>query len=153
MWIVCRMEGRCRVEVKGRGLDLGRDAHLDWTLPDPSRTVSSKHCEIRFRDGSYWLHDVSTNGTYVNGAQFRLDAPYLLRDGDRLNIGPYVIAVEVEGQAAAPSGFAAPGAAPRRRTRTSGAAWANRPHPTSGAPTSRRGPRNCRRIFSTSPAP
>ncbi len=96
-----------RVEVKGRGLDVGRDTHLDWTLPDPSRTVSSKHFEIRFRDGGYWLHDVSTNGTYVNGAQYRLDAPYLLRDGDRLSIGPYLIAVEVEGQLGAQSGVAA----------------------------------------------
>src|SRR5271166_226001 len=90
--------GPLRIEVKGRGLDLGRDAHLDWTLPDPSRAISSKHCEIRFREGGYWLHDVSTNGTFVNGAQYRLDAPYLLRDGDRLNIGPYIIAVSVEGQ-------------------------------------------------------
>ena len=55
---------------------------------------------IRFRDGGYWLHDVSTNGTFVNGAQFRLDAPHLLRNGDRLTIGPYIIAVAVEGQAA-----------------------------------------------------
>ena len=99
--------GPLRVEVKGRGLDVGRDTHLDWTLPDPSRTVSSKHFEIRFRDGGYWLHDVSTNGTYVNGAQYRLDAPYLLRDGDRLAIGPYVVAVEVEGQSAAQPGAAA----------------------------------------------
>jgi type VI secretion system protein ImpI len=90
--------GPLRIEVKGRGLDLGRDAHLDWTLPDPSRSISSKHCEIRFRDGGYWLHDVSRNGTFVNGAQYRLDAPYLLRDGDRLNIGPYIIAVSVEAQ-------------------------------------------------------
>jgi type VI secretion system protein ImpI len=91
--------GPLRIEVKGRGLDLGRDAHLDWTLPDPSRAISSKHCEIRFRERGYWLHDVSTNGTFVNGAQYRLDAPYLLRDGDRLSIGPYIIAVSVEGQA------------------------------------------------------
>ncbi len=70
--------GPLRIEVKGRGLDLGRDAHLDWTLPDPSRSISSKHCEIRYRDGGYWLHDISTNGTFVNGAQYRLDAPYML---------------------------------------------------------------------------
>ncbi|HEY1886183.1 MAG TPA: type VI secretion system-associated FHA domain protein TagH [Roseiarcus sp.] len=88
--------GPIRIEVKGRGLDLGRDSHLDWTLPDPSRSISGKHCEIRYRDGGYWLHDVSTNGTFVNGAEYRLDAPYLLRDGDRLNIGPYLIAVAVE---------------------------------------------------------
>jgi type VI secretion system protein ImpI len=88
--------GPIRIEVKGRGLDLGRDSHLDWTLPDPSRSISGKHCEIRYRDGGYWLHDLSTNGTFVNGAEYRLDAPYLLRDGDRLSIGPYIIAVAVE---------------------------------------------------------
>jgi type VI secretion system protein ImpI len=93
--------GPVRVQVENRGLDIGRDQHLDWTLPDPSRHVSSKHCEIRFRDGEYWLHDVSTNGTFVNGAQFRLDAPYRLRNGDRLSIGQYIVAVEVEGQQAA----------------------------------------------------
>ncbi len=65
-------------------------------LPDPSRSISGKHCEVRYRDGGYWLHDVSTNGTFVNGAEYRLDAPYLLRDGDRLSIGPYIIAVAVE---------------------------------------------------------
>jgi type VI secretion system protein ImpI len=88
--------GPIRIEVKGRGLDLGRDSHLDWTLPDPSRSISGKHCEIRYRDGGYWLHDVSTNGTFVNGAEYRLDAPHLLRDGDRLGIGPYIIAASVE---------------------------------------------------------
>jgi type VI secretion system protein ImpI len=88
--------GPLRVEVKGRGLDIGRDSHLDWTLPDPSRHVSSKHCEIRFRDGDYWLHDVSTNGTFVNGAQHRLDAPHRLRAGDRIGIGNYIVAVDVE---------------------------------------------------------
>ena len=88
--------GPVRIEVKARGLDLGRDSHLDWTLPDPGRSVSGKHCEIRYRDGGYWLHDVSTNGTFVNGAEYRLDAPHLLRDGDRLGIGPYLIAVSLE---------------------------------------------------------
>ena len=90
--------GPLRVQVQGRGLDIGRDQHLDWTLPDPTRHISGKHCEVRFRDGAYWLHDVSTNGTFVNGAQFRLDGPHLLRNGDRLTIGQYIVAVEVEGQ-------------------------------------------------------
>ncbi len=101
--------GPVRVEVRSRGLDIGRDAHLDWTLPDPSRYVSSKHCEVRFRDGGYWLHDVSTNGTFVNDSQFRLSEPYLLRDGDRLTIGQYVIAVEVQG---GPPATARPSVAP-----------------------------------------
>jgi type VI secretion system protein ImpI len=85
-----------QIDVNGCGLALGRDEHLDWTLPDGSRIISGKHCEIRFEEGGYWLHDVSTNGTFVNGSPHRLSAPYLLRDGDRLNIGPYIIAVSVQ---------------------------------------------------------
>ena len=60
------------------------------------RSISGKHCEIRYRDGGYWVHDVSTNGTFVNGAEYRLDAPHRFKDGDRLGIGPYIIAVAVE---------------------------------------------------------
>lgn len=83
-----------------RGIDIGRDAHLDWVLPDPSREVSGKHCEIRWREGGYWLHDVSSNGTYLNGAESRLAEPRRLRAGDRLEIGRYLIAVDVEGEGA-----------------------------------------------------
>ncbi len=80
----------------GRGLDIGRDQHLDWALPDPTRAISGRHCEIRFRDGSYWLRDISTNGTYVNGGDHRVQSPYRLQHGDRLEIGHYIIAVAVD---------------------------------------------------------
>ena len=82
--------GPLSLSVAGkRGLDIGRDTHLDWTLPDPTRVISGKHCEVRYRDGGYWLYDVSTNGTFLNGSDGRLKAPHRLRDGDRLSIGPY----------------------------------------------------------------
>lgn len=94
--------GPLSVSVSGkRGLDIGRDQHLDWTLPDPSRFISGKHCEIRYRDGAYWLHDVSTNGTFLNGAEGRLKGPHRLRNGDRLGIGHYIIVVTVDGEEAA----------------------------------------------------
>lgn len=80
----------------GRGLDIGRDQHLDWALPDPTRAISGRHCEVRFKDGSYWLRDVSTNGTYVNGSSQRVQSPYRLQHGDRLEIGHYVIAVTID---------------------------------------------------------
>jgi len=91
----------------GRGLDIGRDQHLDWALPDPSRAVSGRHCEIRFRDGAYWLRDISTNGTYVNGGEHRVQSPYRLQNGDRLEIGHYIIAVAIDEEAGQ-----APAAAP-----------------------------------------
>ncbi|MBN9442101.1 type VI secretion system-associated FHA domain protein TagH [Bosea sp. (in: a-proteobacteria)] len=95
----------------GRGLDIGRDQHLDWALPDPSRAVSGRHCEVRFRDGAWWLRDISTNGTYVNGGEHRVQSPYRLQHGDRLEIGHYIIAVTIDeeaGQASAQAASAAP---------------------------------------------
>jgi len=80
-----------------RSIDIGRAAHLDWTLPDPSRYISSKHCEIRYNDAAYWLHDVSTNGTFLNGADHRMHAPHRLRSGDRFTVGHYIVAVMVDG--------------------------------------------------------
>ncbi|MEM8664276.1 MAG: FHA domain-containing protein, partial [Pseudomonadota bacterium] len=85
------------LEVQGRrSVDIGRNTYLDWSLPDPSRVVSGKHCEIHYRDGGYWLTDVSTNGTYLNGSDSRLTEPTRLQTGDRLAIGDYLINVTVE---------------------------------------------------------
>jgi type VI secretion system protein ImpI len=90
--------GPVSVRVSGkRGIDIGRGSHLDWTLPDQTRFISSKHCEVRYRDGGYWLHDVSTNGTFLNGAEQRMRAPHQLRDGDRFTVGHYVVAVTIDG--------------------------------------------------------
>ncbi len=85
------------VEIDRRGIDIGRDTYLDWTLPDPQRFISGKHCEIHFRDGSYWVHDVSTNGTSVNGQPGRLTEPHRVENGDRIHIGQYIIAAELSG--------------------------------------------------------
>jgi len=105
--------GPLSVRVTGkRGIDIGRDSHLDWTLPDPTRFISSKHCEVRYRDGGYWLHDVSTNGTFLNGNDGRMKGPHRLRNGDRLTIGPYIVAVAVEGEEGAPQTEAAPAPQP-----------------------------------------
>ena len=93
--------GPLSVSVTGkRGIDIGRDQHLDWTLPDPTRFISSKHCEVRYRDGGYWLYDVSTNGTILNGGDGRLKEPHRLRHGDRLTIGQYIVAVALDGEEA-----------------------------------------------------
>ncbi len=90
--------GPVSITVDRRGIAMGRDTYLDWTLPDPNRYISGTHCEVQFRDGGYWLHDVSSNGTIVNEASGRLTEPHLLKTGDRLTIGHYIISVEVEGE-------------------------------------------------------
>lgn len=98
---------RCTVTNK-RGIDIGRDQYLDWVLPDPTRMISGKHCEIRFRDGRYWLIDVSTNGTFVNRSEFRLPGPHALNTGDRIEIGRFIIAVTVEPEEGAEMAGGAP---------------------------------------------
>jgi type VI secretion system protein ImpI len=104
--------GPLSVSIKGkRGIDIGRDQYLDWTLPDPSRFISGKHCEVRWHDGAYWLHDISTNGTFLYGSDSRLKAPHRLRDGDRFAIGHYIIVAAIDDEserADAPQPRAAP---------------------------------------------
>lgn len=90
--------GPIAFQVDRHGFDLGRAQHLDWTLPDPTRCISSKHCEVRFIDGAYWLYDVSTNGTFVNRSSRRVQSPYKLADGDQIEIGDYIISVDIEGE-------------------------------------------------------
>ncbi len=106
--------GPVSMEIDRRGIDIGRDPYLDWTLPDPERFISGKHCELRYRDGGYWLHDVSTNGTTMNGRPGRLTEPHRLEDGDRITIGQYIIGVTISGEqeAAPPASSATPGADP-----------------------------------------
>ena len=89
--------GPTSIRITGRrGIDIGRDQHLDWTLPDPDRVISGKHCEVRYYDGSFWLHDLSRNGTFVNGSDRRLHEPHRLRNGDRIDIGQYIISVSLD---------------------------------------------------------
>jgi type VI secretion system protein ImpI len=80
---------------RNRGFEIGREDR-DWVLPDPDKIISGRHCEIRFEDQAFWLHDVSRNGTFLNGSTERLAAPHRLNKGDRLRIGRYLIGVSVE---------------------------------------------------------
>lgn len=94
------------IEVDRRGIAIGRDTYLDWTLPDPQRFISGTHCEVQFRGGGYWLHDKSRNGTHVNEGAARITEPHLLKNGDRINIGQYIVAVTVTGEEANAAGGA-----------------------------------------------
>lgn len=88
--------GPTRFQARNRSFEIGRESHLDWTLPDPGRYISGRHCEVRFENGGYWLYDTSTNGVFVNGSSSRVKSPYRLEDGDRLSIGHYIVNVSVE---------------------------------------------------------
>ena len=91
--------GPLSVHIDDKGLDIGRDCPDGWSLPDPNRFISAKHCEVRFQDGAFDLVDTSRNGTFLNGAEERMASPHRLRDGDELLIFPYVIGVRLDAKA------------------------------------------------------
>jgi type VI secretion system FHA domain protein len=80
------------------GGTIGRSADNDWILPDPLRYISARHARIHFRQGQYFLEDVSTNGSFVNDDERPLgkQGPYALRHGDVLRFGEYQVVVAVD---------------------------------------------------------
>jgi predicted component of type VI protein secretion system len=82
---------------------IGRDPACDWALPDRTLALSARHCEIVCIATGPMLHDLSTNGTFVNGSALRLDGEHLLRDGDRIEIGPYTLVLRLTVPPAAPA--------------------------------------------------
>jgi len=84
-----------------RGAVIGRAPTCDWSLPDARNYISSRHCEVAYRDGFYFVADVSTNGTFLNGAGARMGEPRRVVEGDRFLIGQYEVVAHLSGAAAA----------------------------------------------------
>ncbi|MHB8812998.1 MAG: type VI secretion system-associated FHA domain protein, partial [Steroidobacteraceae bacterium] len=84
------------------GGSIGRSNDNDWVLPDPVRYVSAHHARVHFREGNFYLEDVSTNGVYVNDQpepiSKRGSSGYRLQNGDVLRIGEYQIVVALEAE-------------------------------------------------------
>jgi type VI secretion system FHA domain protein len=80
------------------GGTIGRSADNDWVLPDPLRYVSAHHARVSFRQGTYFLEDLSTNGVYVNDDEKALGklGPHKLQNGDLLRFGDYQVSVVLE---------------------------------------------------------
>jgi len=93
------------------GGTIGRSADNDWVLPDPSRYVSAHHARVQFREGHFYLQDVSTNGVYVNDEMEPLakrgSSGYRLTNGDMLRIGEYHIVAAVDERPSEPEPLAA----------------------------------------------
>ncbi len=96
-------------QVTGGEFTIGRGADCDWTLPDPDRTLSRRHCVFAYRSGGWQLADLSANGTFLNRDADPVgpDGPRDLRDGDRLRLGAYEIEVRVAQDTAWPNDAAA----------------------------------------------
>jgi type VI secretion system FHA domain protein len=67
-------------------------------LPDPQRYVSARHARIAWRNGQYFVEDLSTNGVFVNEDEQPLgkDVARQLCSGDVLRVGEYQLVVAVE---------------------------------------------------------
>jgi type VI secretion system FHA domain protein len=92
------------------GGTIGRSADNDWVLPDPLRYVSAHHARVQYRDGHFYLEDLSTNGVFVNEDERPLAKAHaeghLLKTGDVIRLGDYQIVAALESeveQAAAPA--------------------------------------------------
>ncbi len=81
--------------LDGNGAVIGRSSACDWSLPDPDKHISSRHCEVTFGDGAYVLKDLSTNGTFLNGASERMGGEHPIKSGDRFRVGPFELEAEI----------------------------------------------------------
>lgn len=80
------------------GGSIGRSADNDWILPDPLRYISAHHARVNFRQGQFFIEDLSTNGSFVNDDEQPLakQGPYALKHGDVLRFGEYQVVVTVD---------------------------------------------------------
>ncbi len=97
---------RSSVVFSVNGGTIGRSAENDWVLPDSQRYISARHARVQFRDGHFYLLDISTNGVFVNDDTEPLSKRgsdgYKLRNGDVVRMGEYQIVVALEQGAEAP---------------------------------------------------
>ena len=91
---------RSSIVFTANGGTIGRSADNDWVLPDPLRYVSAHHARVQFRNGRFYLQDLSTNGVFVNDEpeplSRRASEGYALRNGDVIRIGDYQVAVALD---------------------------------------------------------
>ncbi|MEJ0039128.1 MAG: type VI secretion system-associated FHA domain protein TagH [Gammaproteobacteria bacterium] len=96
------------------GGTIGRSADNDWVLPDPQRYVSAHHARVSFRQGSYFLEDLSTNGAFANDGDVAIGklGPHKLQNGDLLRFGDYQVSVSLEAETPADALEDVPAASP-----------------------------------------
>jgi predicted component of type VI protein secretion system len=78
------------------GISIGRDAHADWAVPDPTHTLSRLHCIVACEDGRLALLDHSSNGVTVDGVRLPRGGSATLAPGQTIALGDFLLRVEAE---------------------------------------------------------
>lgn len=83
-------------EFDSHGGRIGRKPDNHLVLPDTENYLSGHHASISYKDGEYWLHDTSTNGTELLKAAVTLsNTAAVLQEGEIIRLGDYELSVQV----------------------------------------------------------
>ncbi|MEM9188962.1 MAG: ATPase, T2SS/T4P/T4SS family [Myxococcota bacterium] len=98
-----------RMDFDKSEVTIGRVQGNDIILPKGN--VSKRHSRIVLKDSRFIVVDLkSTNGTYVNGR--KITSPLVVKPGDKIYIGDFIMTVEEGAAAASQPSMPAPNAAP-----------------------------------------
>ncbi|PTO51241.1 FHA domain-containing protein [Vibrio splendidus] len=88
--------GSKSIEMPEEGGSIGREAGCTVSLTDHNRFISGTHCLLSIYGDTYYISDISTNGTLVNGNKILKNQPVSLCDGDRVSLGQYQVSISIE---------------------------------------------------------
>lgn len=88
--------GSKHFEMPENGGSIGRAPSCTLSLNDHNRFISGTHCLISVYGDTFYISDVSTNGTLVNGNKILKSQPISICDGDVISLGQYEIGITLE---------------------------------------------------------
>ena len=88
--------GPKQIEMPESGGSIGRAVGCTFPLNDHNRFISGTHCLISVYGDAFYISDVSTNGTLINGNKVLKNQPITLCDGDVVMLGQYELLVVLE---------------------------------------------------------
>lgn len=124
---VMAYRGAAPVPPLGRRFDraggvVGRAAGSDLVLDDPTKYISRAHARVECRDSGWFLVDIGGNPSIVNGQALGPAGEVRLAGGERIDIGDYTLAAELEPEEALQAAVPAPAAQPSASRREADAA-------------------------------
>jgi type VI secretion system FHA domain protein len=80
-----------------QGGTIGRAEHCEFVLADQTKSISKAHALVHYRDGAYFLTDVSSNGVFVNNDPIPIGKGNTkqILSGDQFQMGDYVLQANI----------------------------------------------------------